>query len=155
MNDPRFDDLSRRIGKGATRRSAILRVAAAGLAAALAPDLAEAARHKKKCKQGTTKCGKKCCPSGQSCCNKKCLVGCCGGTCQPGQTFADLPPCSPGNPPTCRCLNGVQAGNRLCAADIACDQLSDCTSNDDCDQAISRCAQGCCDTPKCFRFCGA
>jgi hypothetical protein len=79
-----FDQLSRLVGQGATRRALLELAAALGLSPLLVDAKKRRKKNKKKCKGGTKKCGKRCIPSNQCCRHGDCPAAaprCCQGAC--------------------------------------------------------------------------
>lgn len=140
--DPRhLDDLARKLGSQAPRRSVL--GALGGLAALLAaPALDSAAKkkkhRKKKCKGNKKKCGKKCIPA-----DKCCTTADCGskGSCVNG---------------TCVCPTGQKPCNGGCIPTASCCQNGDCGPTQTCingtctcSGGLARCGQECIDPETC------
>lgn len=101
MDDRRFDDLTQHLTSLLSRRRLGRALAVLGLGGSVreAPK-ANAKKKKKKCKSGTTKCGKACVntktnPSHCGGCNRRCsggagcVDGSCAGACQPPNTLCN------------------------------------------------------------------
>jgi hypothetical protein len=132
MDDRRFDSLVKTLTNDGSRRG-ILQVLGAGTLAAVFGQLGTAqdaeakkkGKKKKKCKNGTTKCGKKaCCRADQDCVNGKCVDN-------GGPECVNDGDCDAGE----ACVNGIciPVNNGQCLND------SDCAANEVCDNGECRC----------------
>jgi hypothetical protein len=135
MEDRRFDSLAKMVSSGDSRRGILQTLGAGALAAVFGrlglQEDAEARKKrknqkKKKCKNGTTKCGKKaCCRADQNCVNGKCIDDIEDPECQNDDN------CGAGKV----CQNGVcvDDGNE-------CQNSGDCADNEVCINNACRCA---------------
>lgn len=136
MDSSRFDALTRSLHRHDSSRRALLCAVAGGLAAAglASVPIADAARRKKKkCKNGTTRCGKKCvdlsssakncgtcknsCPFAIACVASTCVLRSVGEACDiDSQCLTGQ--CSLTDPQTCRIGNCKVVGT--CASEAEC-----------------------------------